>query len=100
MKTEEIVCGQCGQSIAVAADHLGQEVQCPHCQHVVQAPDPVPAPPPAPAALDFNTVPPVPPVRTRSRGSWASLLLVFFIPYAIVATGVIAYLVWNQHRDL
>src|SRR5262249_43550131 len=31
-------CGYCGQPMTVGHDRLGQEVQCPHCQQVVQAP--------------------------------------------------------------
>jgi DNA-directed RNA polymerase subunit RPC12/RpoP len=76
------------------------------------------APSPAPAAadsaaqvspLDFaaqpatqtaGTLPPPAelPVRPRGRSQLVPLLLVFLIPYSVVTTGVIAYLLWQQHE--
>jgi hypothetical protein len=51
-------CGNCGQLMAVDPDHLGREVECPHCQHIVQAPPAadVTVTPPAPASWEpvFN----------------------------------------------
>jgi hypothetical protein len=46
MQTMNFTCGHCGNLMAVGQEHLGQQVRCPHCQQVVQAPAPLPAPPP------------------------------------------------------
>jgi hypothetical protein len=46
MQTVNFQCGHCGKLMAVAADFLGQQVRCPHCQQVVVAPSPAPAPAP------------------------------------------------------
>jgi DNA-directed RNA polymerase subunit RPC12/RpoP len=61
------------------------------------------------SALDFGArpatpehaeaLPPPTPLAARPRNSQlAPLLLVFLIPYALVSTGAIAYLVWQQQR--
>jgi hypothetical protein len=49
METVQFQCGSCRKLMAVAKDHLGQQVRCPHCQQVVLAPAPAPDPQPAPA---------------------------------------------------
>lgn len=35
MNTVEFTCGHCGQTFAVAEEHLGQQVECPHCQQAM-----------------------------------------------------------------
>lgn len=63
MQTVNFQCGQCGNLMAVTTDMLGQQVRCPHCQHVVVAPaataEPVtaplmPPPVPSPPEAPFN----------------------------------------------
>ena len=93
MNPGEYVCGHCGQTIAVAGDHVGQSVQCPHCQQLV-----VTAAGDAPAAVVTPT-PSAAPARAKGRGRLAPLLLVFLIPYALVTTAVIAWLLWQQPRN-
>lgn len=44
METVTIQCGACGQVIAVSKEHLGQQVQCPLCGAVIEAPSPEPIP--------------------------------------------------------
>ena len=47
-----IYCSRCGQPMAVAAEHVGRTVACPHCAEHLQpwraAPAPYPPPPPPP----------------------------------------------------
>ncbi len=38
MQTVNFQCGNCNNLMAVGAEHLGQQVRCPHCQAVVVAP--------------------------------------------------------------
>ena len=38
MQTVQLQCGSCMNMMAISAEHLGQQVQCPHCQSVVQTP--------------------------------------------------------------
>jgi len=38
--TIQLQCGSCGQMMAISPAHLGAQVQCPHCQAVVQTPAP------------------------------------------------------------
>ena len=38
METVQLQCGSCMNMMAISAEHLGQQVQCPHCQAVVQTP--------------------------------------------------------------
>ncbi|HZY90070.1 MAG TPA: hypothetical protein VFE78_34935, partial [Gemmataceae bacterium] len=59
MQTVNFQCGHCGNLMAVGADHLGQQVRCPHCQQVVVAPPPAPAPA-APEPGDTTFQPTVP----------------------------------------
>lgn len=40
MKTIQLQCGQCKNVMAISEEHLGQQVQCPHCRSVVQTPAP------------------------------------------------------------
>lgn len=47
MQTVIFACRQCGKEMAVASEHLGFEVRCPHCQQVVAAPAGVPTAVPA-----------------------------------------------------
>jgi hypothetical protein len=34
----QLQCGGCGQMMAISPEHLGAQVQCPHCQAIVQTP--------------------------------------------------------------
>jgi len=47
METVQLQCGHCLQLMAVAVEHLGGQVQCPHCMGVVQTPPNEAEPPPA-----------------------------------------------------
>ena len=38
METVQLQCGSCRQVMAIGVEHLGGQVQCPHCQSVVQTP--------------------------------------------------------------
>ncbi len=57
METVQLQCGHCKKPIAIRVEHMGAQVQCPHCRLVVQtppraaqpAPPSPPAPPPTPA---------------------------------------------------
>jgi hypothetical protein len=106
MNIEHLQCGHCGQSFAIDAKHRGHDLQCPHCQQLVKAPEGTPGPAPAASALDFGTAATVSPDHTArpavppgTRRPLATMLLVFLIPYSLVATGVIAWLLWKQPRD-
>ena len=45
METVQLQCGNCKQVMGLSAEHLGSQVQCPHCGSVVQTPArPTPAP--------------------------------------------------------
>lgn len=57
MQTVQLQCGSCNNMMAIAVEHLGAQVQCPHCRAVVQTPAasafglaPPPGPDPAGAA--------------------------------------------------
>jgi hypothetical protein len=104
MNSEQLQCGHCGQTFAVQAEHLNQDLQCPHCQQFVKAPDAAPAAPPQQpgppeSPLSFAAIPATPQRRASPTRPWATMLLIFLIPYAIVTTGVIAWLLWKQQRD-
>jgi hypothetical protein len=49
MQTVNFTCGHCGKLMAVEQHLLGQQVRCPHCQQVVEAPAATPPAPPVPA---------------------------------------------------
>jgi hypothetical protein len=74
MQTVNFQCGHCGNLMAVGEEFLGQQVRCPHCQQVVQAPAPTappppeaPAPPPDGAAAPTTDFPlPPPPEAAES----------------------------------
>ncbi len=38
METVQLQCGQCKNVMAIGMEHLGGQVQCPHCRCVVQTP--------------------------------------------------------------
>jgi hypothetical protein len=38
VETVQLQCGSCMNMMAISAEHLGQQVQCPHCRSVVQTP--------------------------------------------------------------
>ncbi len=60
----QLQCGNCGQMMGISPEHLGAQVQCPHCQAVVQTPSPgqigaappalAASPPPAPSSPVFT----------------------------------------------
>jgi DNA-directed RNA polymerase subunit RPC12/RpoP len=108
MNIEQFQCGHCGHTFAVHSDHLGQDLQCPHCQQFVKATAPLPAavdavPAIPEAGLDFGAPAITPDARPAlpapPRRQLATLLLVFLIPYSLAATGVIAWLLWKQAHD-
>lgn len=56
MQTVQLQCGNCSNMMAISVEHLGAQVQCPHCSAVVQTPPrsalgPPPGPDPAGAAV-------------------------------------------------
>ena len=53
----QLQCGSCGQMMAISPEHLGAQVQCPHCQAIVQTP--APGPGMASAGADLGA-PPIP----------------------------------------
>ena len=57
METVQLQCGNCGKVMAIATEHLGGQVRCPHCLTVVQTP-PRSAPPPSPTPPPVEIVPP------------------------------------------
>ena len=56
METVQLQCGSCMNMMAISAEHLGQQVQCPHCQAIVQTPP----------ASAFGLAPPGPIRRSRA----------------------------------
>lgn len=52
MEPVTIQCGNCSSLMAIQPEHLGQQVQCPTCQAVVQAPASLQ--PPAPQQPGYN----------------------------------------------
>jgi DNA-directed RNA polymerase subunit RPC12/RpoP len=50
MEPVQFQCGNCGKLMGVSREHLGQQVRCPHCQHVVIAPPSAAATPASGAA--------------------------------------------------
>jgi len=62
VQTVQLQCGNCSNMMAISVEHLGAQVQCPHCSAVVQTPprsalESAPGPDPAGAAVQ----PPAPP---------------------------------------
>jgi hypothetical protein len=55
MDTIQLKCGHCQKVMGIATEHLGQQVQCPHCGLVVQTPAP-----PRPQAAETVAVPQTP----------------------------------------
>ena len=62
METVQLQCGSCMNMMAISAEHLGQQVQCPHCQAVVQTPP----------ASAFGLAPPGPDPTVSAPPSYAS----------------------------
>jgi phage FluMu protein Com len=69
MRTVQLQCGNCQKLMAIAEAHLGGQVQCPHCQAVVQTPKPAPAPVPEPPPAPAPTFAPVPSLEVPERDS-------------------------------
>jgi phage FluMu protein Com len=156
METVQLQCGQCKKLIAIRVEHMGAQVQCPHCRSVVQTPPraaaPAPLPPPpmpavpnmdlhqpesifagaessdslmgdapapqvemptAPAAPDSSPsasdTAPAPSVETDfsqfkkkptfDKSVIPLLMLIFLVPYALLTTAFIAYLLLTQGRS-
>jgi phage FluMu protein Com len=157
METVQLQCGQCKKLIAIRVEHMGSQVQCPHCRSVVQTPPraATPAPPPdaptppapnmelqqpesifagaeasdslmgeqpapkvempaaaasldsSPSAADTSAAPPS--VETdfsqfKKKPSFDKsviplLLLIFLVPYALMTTAFIAYLLLTQGKS-
>ncbi|MFO0865472.1 MAG: hypothetical protein U0744_12615 [Gemmataceae bacterium] len=71
METIQLQCGNCKSMMAISTEHLGAQVQCPHCQAVLQTPPPPssPAPAPAPPPTESPREPAVPTFRRPERES-------------------------------
>jgi hypothetical protein len=54
METVQLQCGNCQKLMAISVEHLGNRVQCPHCQAVVQTPKPEPPPAQRPTIPAMN----------------------------------------------
>ena len=56
MDTVQLQCGNCHRIMGISTEHLGGQVQCPHCRSVVQTPPRTPPtpPPPVPAPAPAN----------------------------------------------
>lgn len=145
METVQLQCGNCQQLMGISVEHLGSQVQCPHCKTIVQTvartPSPVPAAPNmeltqresifagaeptedlferAPAKVQVE-LPPAPtspppavftsnaPVETHSeqditqfkprpiydRGVIQMSILIFLVPYSILTTALVIYLMF------
>ncbi|HZZ80872.1 MAG TPA: hypothetical protein VFE62_20385 [Gemmataceae bacterium] len=163
METVQLQCGQCKKLIGIRVEHMGMQVQCPHCKSVVQTPSPAseaatlppPSPPPQPPAgipnmeiqqresifggpeesdsvIDNPLSPkmevpsPLPPADTtpasipqaatapsgeaetdfsqfKRRPTFDKsviplLILIFLVPYALLTTSFIAYLLFVQPK--
>ncbi len=137
METVQLQCGNCQQLMAIGVEHLGGQVQCPHCQSVVQTPPRSPdLTPPAPALPNMELQQresifasaeasdmvmgsaPSPKVEmpaadaptpeasaaftqfksrpVHSSGIVSLIALIFLIPYAIVITAFVIYLLLTQ----
>jgi hypothetical protein len=115
MNTADFTCARCGRTFTGAGELAGGPPECPECrasdsapQMVLEphgrpvSPDDSADPAASPSPLDFSvhavaaaTVVGAPPQRSRR---WTPLLLIFLVPYALVATGTIAYLIWRQSQ--
>jgi hypothetical protein len=70
METIQLQCGNCKNMMAISTEHLGAQVQCPHCQAVLQTPPPPAAPAPAPnPSLTAQREAPIPTFRRPERES-------------------------------
>jgi hypothetical protein len=70
VQTVQLQCGSCSNMMAISVEHMGAQVQCPHCAAVVQTPPrsalgPPPGPDPQGAAVE----PPVPRIQAPERES-------------------------------
>ncbi len=71
MQTVQLQCGSCSNMMAISVEHLGAQVQCPHCAAVVQTPPrsalgPPPGPDPQGAAV--RPAPPPPQYEAPAPG--------------------------------
>jgi hypothetical protein len=78
VQTVQLQCGSCSNMMAISVEHLGAQVQCPHCAAVVQTPPrsalgPPPGPDPQGAAFSppqyqppMQMPPPAPPPERES----------------------------------
>lgn len=129
MDTAKFNCGHCGKAMAVSTEHVGGEVRCPHCQQIVRPQEPTyphdeeresilsssEVSDDMPAASSTHHQPEnqhgshgwegvaqsestvsVPPRRASRLGP---TLLMILIPYSIISTALIAWLIYNQRRS-
>lgn len=86
VQTVQLQCGNCSNMMAISVEHLGAQVQCPHCAAVVQTPPrssvepgpdpagmapppPAPPPPPPPQYQPPQFQPSVPVIEVAERES-------------------------------
>ena len=94
----KIACEHCGGHIEYPSEMAGQSIQCPHCQHTITLPPPLPippqrmpaAPPPAP-----NSAPPSP---SREISTQTLKKKVGCIG-SIVAIGIVALVIWFAYNS-
>lgn len=55
----QLQCGSCGQMMSISPEHMGAQVQCPHCQAIVQTPAPAPQMVMAPAPMEMSVPAPL-----------------------------------------
>jgi phage FluMu protein Com len=60
METVQLQCGNCKKLMAIGVEHLGEQVQCPHCKSVVQTPAPAQPSAPDPDLTAHESVAPFP----------------------------------------
>jgi hypothetical protein len=155
METVQLQCGNCKQVMGISVEHLGGQVQCPHCRSVVQTP-PRTAPaaenrelqqresifggaepsddlfgaglkvrqvemPPQPAPAQPEIMAPPPPMFSGQpaageeepaeelrqfqrrpiydRGVVQMSILIFLVPYSILTSAIIAYLIFYATKS-
>lgn len=99
-------CGNCGQVLTVDDSASQAALRCPACGQLLHAaPDDAPRLSAAEThalATRFEPDPEalaMPATMPRRGRSWAPTLLLFLVPYALVATVAVGWLLWKQPRS-